>query len=202
MNQHPENYDLIAFGGEQTVVVEYTPDPRDQASYQSEAQLEDEFIKQLKTQAYEYVNITSETELVANLRVQLEALNDYRFSDAEWERFFNERVASSGDGIVEKTVRIHEDHVQLLTRDDGSTKNISLIDKQHIHSNRLQVINQYAVDRGHGETEHSGGANYSNRYDVTVLVNGLPMVHVELKRRGVLVGPWFPDSPRSCSLRA
>lgn len=184
------NYDLIAFGGESTVVVEYEPDPRDQASYQSESQLESEFIRQLESQAYERVHITSEEDLVANLRVQLEVLNDYRFSDEEWQRFFTERIASTGDGIVEKTVRVQEDHVQLLTRDDGSTKNITLLDKQSIHNNRLQVINQYAVDRG------EGGASFSNRYDVTILVNGLPMVHVELKRRGVPIREAFNQIDR------
>lgn len=190
------NYDLIAFGGESTVVVEYEPDPRDHASYQSESQLENEFIRQLESQAYERVFITNEADLVANLRTQLEALNDYRFSDEEWQRFFTERIASTGDGIVEKTVRIQEDHVQLLTRDDGSTKNITLLDKQSIHNNRLQVINQYAVDRGHGADEHSHGAAFSNRYDVTVLVNGLPMVHVELKRRGVPIREAFNQIDR------
>lgn len=185
-----KNYDLIAFGGESTVVVEYEPDPRNQSSYQSEAQLEEEFIRQLESQAYERLNITNEADLVANLRVQLEALNDFRFSDEEWQRFFTERIASTGDGIVEKTVRIQEDHVQLLTRDDGSTKNITLLDKRSIHNNRLQVINQYAVDRG------EGGASFSNRYDVTVLVNGLPMVHVELKRRGVPIREAFNQIDR------
>lgn len=184
------NYDLIAFGGESTVVVEYEPDPHDQVSYQSESKLENEFIRQLESQAYERVHITCEEDLTSNLRIQLEALNDYRFSDSEWERFFTERIASAGDGIVEKTVRIQEDHVQLLTRDDGSTKNITLLDKQSIHNNRLQVINQYAVDRG------EGGASFSNRYDVTVLVNGLPMVHVELKRRGVPIREAFNQIDR------
>lgn len=190
------NYDVIAVGGESTVVVEYVPDPRDQASYQSEAQLEDEFIRQLESQAYERVNITSEADLVSNLRTQLEALNNYHFSDAEWEQFFTQRIASTGDGIVEKTVRIQEDHVQLLKRDDGSTKNITLLDKVNIHNNRLQVINQYAVDRGHGAGENTSGASFSNRYDVTVLVNGLPMVHVELKRRGVPIREAFNQIDR------
>lgn len=112
MSEQPVNYDLIAFGGEQTVVVEYEPDPRRETSYQSESQLENDLISQLQSQAYQYVPITSETDLVANLRAQLEALNDYRFSDEEWQRFFTERIASAGDGIVEKTVRIQEDYVQ------------------------------------------------------------------------------------------
>ncbi len=184
------NYDLIAFGGESTVVVEYTPDPREQTSYQSESQLEMDFIRQLESQAYEYFTLTREDQLVENLRAQLEALNDVAFSDAEWQRFFTERIASTGEGIAEKTFRIQEDHVQLLIRDDGSTKNIALLDKQNIHNNRLQVINQYAVDQG------EGGANYSNRYDVTVLVNGLPMVHIELKRRGVAIREAFNQIDR------
>jgi len=190
------DYSLVAFGGESTVVVEYVPDPRDQASYQSEAQLEHEFIRQLESQAYERIAIASETDLVANLRAQLEALNNYRFSDTEWERFFTQRIASTGDGIVEKTVRIQEDHVQLLTRDDGSTKNITLLDKQNIHNNRLQVTNQYAVERGHGSSANTSGASFSNRYDVTVLVNGLPMVHIELKRRGVPIREAFNQIDR------
>ena len=121
--------------------------------------------------------ITTEAALITNLRNQLEALNEITFTDSEWERFFSNCISSANDGIIEKTARIQEDHVQLLHRDDGTVKNVRLIDKQHIHNNRLQVINQYEVE---GD---SGGR--ANRYDVTILVNGLPMVHVELKRRGV-----------------
>src|SRR5690625_1069557 len=172
-------YDPIAMSAESTVVAEYVADSASEASYQSEVALEAEFIRLLESQAYEFLPITSEAELVANLRTQLEVLNHIKFTDGEWDRFFSERIASAGDGVVEKTVRIQEDHVQLLRRDDGSTKNITLLDKQNIHNNRLQVINQYEIDRG------EGGARYANRYDVTVLVNGLPMVHIELKRRGV-----------------
>src|SRR5690606_4334234 len=102
---------------------------------------------------------------------QLEALNSIQFTDAEWSRFFSECIAGDRDGIAEKTARIQEDHIQVLKRDDGTSKNIYLLDKAHIHNNRLQVLNQYEVE----------GAR-ANRYDVTVLVNGLPMVHVELKR--------------------
>ncbi|MGZ2225464.1 type I restriction endonuclease subunit R [Glutamicibacter nicotianae] len=183
-------YDTIAVSSESTVVAEFLSDSTKETAYQSEAQLEREFIGLLEGQAYEYVQLTSEEHLVKNLRTQLEALNRFAFSDEEWQRFFKERVASTSDGIVEKTVRIQEDHVQLLTRDDGSTKNITLLDKQNIHNNRLQVINQYAVDRG------EGGASFSNRYDVTVLVNGLPMVHVELKRRGVPIREAFNQIDR------
>ena len=181
MNERPvRKFDPIAMSAESTVVAEYVPGPGDAAAYQSEAALEAQFIAQLEAQAYERLTIRSEADLVANLRTQLEALNRVVFSDVEWERFFSERIAGRNDGVAEKTVRIQEDHVQLLERDDGSTKNISLIDKRNIHNNRLQVLNQYAVAQG-GE---AGGA-FANRYDVTVLVNGLPMVHVELKRRGV-----------------
>lgn len=171
----PYHYEPIALSSESTVVAEFVPEltARDSA-YQGEAELEREFIRQLQRQAYEYLPITSEAELVANLRRQLEALNKITFSDAEWQGFFTGKIAGANEGIVEKTARIQEDHIQVLKRDDGSTKNIYLIDKQHIHNNRLQVINQYEVTGAH-----------ANRYDVTVLVNGLPMVHIELKRRGV-----------------
>jgi type I restriction enzyme R subunit len=171
---HAARYEPIAVSSESTVVAEFIRDPAQESGYQSEAELERTFIELLREQAYEYLPLTSEGELIANLRVQLEALNGITFSDAEWERFFTERIAGDKDGIVDKTIRIQEDHIQLLRRDDGSTKNIALLDKTNIHNNRLQVINQYEVD-----------GTYANRYDVTVLVNGLPMVHIEIKRRGV-----------------
>ena len=172
-------YDPIAVSSESTVVAEYVPDAATSTSYQSEAELERDLIRTLESQAYEYLPITSEADLVANLRTQLEALNAITFSDAEWDRFFSQCIVGAKDGITEKTIRVQEDHVQLLKRDGGTTKNITLLDKVHVHNNRLQVINQYAVD------SREGGAAYANRYDVTILVNGLPMVHLELKRRGV-----------------
>lgn len=178
-------YDPIAVSAESTVVAEYVPEPRTEAAYQSEAALEREFISLLESQAYEYVAIKTQEQLVENLRRQLEALNGITFSDGEWSAFFETCVAGRNDGIEEKTVRIQEDHVQVLRRDDGSTKNITLLDKQHIHNNRLQVINQYEVDRADPADASSAGGRHANRYDVTILVNGLPMVHVELKRRGV-----------------
>lgn len=178
-------YEPIAVSQESTVVAEFVPDADKDTGYQSEADLENEFIALLKEQAYEYLPITSEEALVANLRAQLEVLNSVAFSDDEWQRFFSEKIASANDGIVEKTTRIQEDHVQVLTRDDGTVKNIRLIDKQNIHNNRLQVINQYEVD----------GAR-ANRYDVTVLVNGLPLVHIELKRRGVDIREAFNQISR------
>ena len=170
-----DKYTLVAENPESTVVGEYhSPDGRD-VHYQSESDLEKAFIKQLQTQAYEYLPLHTEQELIANLRRQLEALNDYRFSDTEWEQFFKSKIANQNSGIEEKTAIVQEDHIQLLARDDGSVKNIYLLDKAKIHNNRLQVINQYTPEGGQRE----------NRYDVTVLVNGLPLVHIELKRRGV-----------------
>jgi type I restriction enzyme R subunit len=175
----PTHYEPVAVSAESTVVAEFAPEPTGSSAYQSEAELEREFIKILQSQAYEYLPIKTEADLIANLRTQLEALNGIEFSDTEWESFFRERIAGERDGVVEKTVRIQEDYVQLLKRDDGTTKNIRLIDKTDIHNNRPQVINQYEVGQG------EGGAKHANRYDVTVLVNGLPLVHIELKRRGV-----------------
>lgn len=172
-------YEPIAVSPESTVVAQYIPDPIAAEGHQSEAELERDLIGRLVSQAYEHLRITSEAQLVANLRMQLEKLNDIEFTDAEWERFFTERVASANDTAEDKTRRIQEDPVQLLTRDDGSTQNVKLIDRTHVHNNHLQVINQYEIAQG------DGGAARSNRYDVTVLVNGLPLVHIELKRRGV-----------------
>lgn len=171
-------FDPVAVSSKSTVVAEYVPDARRADDYQSEAQLEKEFIKQLQAQAYDYVDIREESQLEANLRVQLQKLNDVVFTDTEWQEFFSSKIAGANDTLTDKTARIQEDHVQLLRREDGTTKNIRLIDKDNIHNNSLQVINQYGVEPGNG-------ARYSNRYDVTILVNGLPLVHVELKRRGV-----------------
>jgi type I restriction enzyme R subunit len=175
----PSRFEPIAVSAECTVVAEFVAETQGASAYQSEAELEREFIEILQSQAYDYLPIKNEDDLKANLRVQLEALNGIEFSDTEWELFFNERIAGEREGVVEKTVRIQEDYVQLLKRDDGSTKNVKLMDKSDIHNNRLQVINQYEVGQG------EGGAKHANRYDVTILVNGLPLVHIELKRRGV-----------------
>ena len=176
MSEDPKPYRIepIALSKENTVVAEFLPDRHQETAYQGEAELEKTFIEQLQTQAFEYLPITSKPELTANLRRQLERLNRITLSDAEWDCFFAASIAGANDGMVEKTARIQEDHVQVLKRDDGTVKNIYLIDKQHIHNNSLQVINQYEAQ-----------GKRANRYDVTVLVNGLPMVHIELKRRGV-----------------
>ena len=144
-------------------------------AYQSEADLEKEFIRLLGEQGYEYLPIHTEADLISNLRSQLEKLNHYHFTDSEWEHFFNECIANKNDDIVAKTAKIQDDYIQVLKRDTGESQNIKLIDKDNIHNNSLQVINQYVEE----------GGNYDTRYDVTVFVNGLPLVHIELKRRGV-----------------
>ena len=178
-------YNIVARTNESTVVSEYIPKTATATTYQSEADLEKEFIRMLGEQGYTYLSIHSEAELVANLRKQLELLNNFNFTDSEWKRFFKEVLANPAESIQEKTAKIQEgDSFQLLTRDDGTHKNIALIDKINIHNNRLQVINQYAIGT-------DAGANHDNRYDVTILVNGLPMVHVELKRRGVAIREAF-----------
>ncbi len=177
-------YNLVAENPQSTVVAEYrkvADRVSDGNSYQSEAELERAFIKQLETQAYEYLCITSEDELVQNLRQQLEKLNGYTFSDAEWEKFFTSEIANPNQSIEEKATTIQEDYQKICDLDGGQWKTISLIDKKNIHNNSLQVINQYATDDG----------QRANRYDVTVLVNGLPLVHIELKRRGVAIQEAF-----------
>ncbi len=179
-------YNLIASTTESTVVAEYTPQAQRSESYQSEAALEREFIRMLEAQGYEYLTIHDEAGLVANLRRQLELLNDYTFTDGEWDRFFKTCIASANDGILEKTRKIQSDHVQVLRQDSGASKNIYLLDKKNIHNNRLQVINQY----------EEGEGKHDVRYDVTILVNGLPLVHVELKRRGVAIREAFNQIKR------
>lgn len=169
------NYNIVAENPESTVVAQYESPYKRETTYQTEDALEKAFIQQLQTQAYEYVAINSEAALINNLRTRLEQLNNYTFTDNEWTHFFTTKIANQNSGIEEKTTIIQEDHVQLLTREDGTVKNIYLLDKTNIHNNHLQVINQYEVADG----------QRPNRYDVTVLVNGLPLVHIELKKRGV-----------------
>ena len=182
-------FNIVAQSSESTVVTEYKPQAKRSEAYQSEAQLEKEFIRLLEELGYEYLHIHKDTDLVANLRRQLSKLNGYEFTDGEWQRFFSEVLANPNLGIAEKTRLIQEDHVQVLKRDNGESKNITLIDKKNIHNNIQQVINQYAVSTGEG-------AAHDNRYDVTILVNGLPMIHVELKRRGVPIREAFNQIDR------
>ena len=174
-------YNVVMEMSNSTVVTEYKPVQKRSDSYQSEAALEKEFIKMLEEQGYDYLQIHDSNALINNLRKQLELLNKYNFTDSEWERFFNNNICNNNDGIVEKTRKIQEDNIQVLKRDDGTSKNITLIDKKCIHNNRLQVINQYEENDG----------SYKNRYDVTILVNGFPLVHIELKRRGVALKEAF-----------
>jgi len=179
------SYNLVAENPHSTVVAEYVAEYSTQKNraefYQSEAQLEKAFIKQLESQAYDYLPITDEDSLKKNLRTQLEKLNNFTFSEREWEQFFVSELANPNQSIAEKTTTIQEDYIKNLTLENGTVKNIYLLDKKHIHNNSLQVINQYATNEG----------KRANRYDVTVLVNGLPMVHVELKRRGVAITEAF-----------
>lgn len=175
-------YKSISENNQSTVVAEYTPENKRSSSYQSEAELERAFIEELKNQAYEYLTITKEDGLALNLRAQLEKLNNFKFSDTEWERFFVGEIANPNQSIAEKTAKIQEGDTKfVLSLDNGEFKNIMLLDKANIHNNNLQVINQYATEAG----------MRANRYDVTILVNGLPLVHVELKRRGVAIAEAF-----------
>ena len=169
------NINLISENDNSTVLTEYKNLDKVATFYQSEAALENEFIKTLTEQGYERITIDSENDLIFNLRKQLERLNNYHFTDGEWEYLFTNVLANKNDYIIEKTKLIQEDYIQSITLDNGSLKNIYLIDKSNIHNNHLQVINQYVNNDG----------NYDNRYDVTILVNGLPLVHVELKKRGI-----------------
>ncbi|MBR2068028.1 MAG: type I restriction endonuclease subunit R, partial [Solobacterium sp.] len=156
-------YNIVAATSENTVVAEYEPIRKRSDGYQSEAELEQEFIRMLTEQGYAYLPMHTEADLIANLRAKLEQLNGIAFSDAEWKRLFEGVIASKNSGIEEKTSIIQENPVQSLRRDDGSIKNIKLIDRDNIHSNRLQVINQYEVSKDDGATRN-------NRYDVTILV--------------------------------
>ena len=179
-------YNILASSDDATVVSEYIPSASKSDQYQSEADLEDEFIALLQRQGYEYLQIHHESDLILNLRHQLEKLNHITFTDNEWDEFFKNILANPNDGIVEKTRMMQQDNVQVLRRDDGTSKNITLIDKKKIHNNYVQVINQYVNNDG----------NYDNRYDVTILVNGFPMVHSELKRRGVAIREAFNQIDR------
>ena len=175
------DYNMLISTLESTVVTEYVKEDTPVYTYQSEADLEREFIKNLQNQGYEYLIIHNEKELIVNLKDKLEKLNNIIFSENEWERFFKEKIANKNESIIEKTRTIQEDYIKSFTRDNGTLVNISLIDKKNIHNNFLQVINQYEEENG----------NHNTRYDVSVLVNGLPLIHIELKRRGVAIREAF-----------
>ena len=176
-----DRYQLIAEADESTVVSTYQPLDKPSSAYQSEADLEQALIEQLQRQGYEYLPIHTERDLLDNLRRQLERLNNYTFSDEEWQAFLGEHIANPNLGYTGKTDMLQNNHIRPIRLKDGSTKNIYLIDKQTLGNNYLQVINQYVPE----------GGEHDNRYDVTILVNGLPMVHIELKRRGVAIKEAF-----------
>lgn len=179
-------YNIVAQSNECTVVTEYKSQKVRSDAYQSEAELEKEFIKLLQEQGYDYLPIKTEKDLIINLRAKIEELNNFKFSDDEWERFFSEELVNANDGIAEKTSKIQEQSRIAFKLDNGLSKNITLIDKDNVHNNKLQVINQYINNDG----------LHDNRYDVTILVNGFPLVHVELKRRGVAIREAFNQIDR------
>ena len=149
--------------------------------YQTEASLEHEFIQDLRNQGYEYLpDLNTPEGLLANVRTQLQALNDVEFTDSEWARYVEEYLDKPSDSIVEETRKIHDDCIYDFVFDDGHIKNIYLVDKQNLSRNKVQVIRQFVQEGAH-----------LNRYDVTILVNGLPLVQVELKKRGVAIREAF-----------
>lgn len=150
--------------------------------YQTEFQLEENMINNLVSQGYERLDVRSMDDLYVNLRVQIERLNDIKFSESEWKRFLLEYLDAPNDGIIEKTRKIQENHIYDFIFDDGRLRNIKIIDKKNIHNNHLQVVNQVTVAK--------------NRYDVSILVNGLPLVHIELKKRGVNIREAFNQIQR------
>ncbi len=179
-------YGMVAESAERTVLAEYDPAPRVEEGYQGEEELEERLLARLEAQGYERLSVRDEAGLTANLRRQLEALNGITFTDGEWEGFFRGELAREREGIVEKTRRLQQEAVVVLRREDGTSKNITLLDKRRIHNNRLQVMNQY---------EAPGGARPA-RYDVTILANGFPVAHIELKRRGVALREAFNQIAR------
>ena len=182
-----DDYKIIVEQEHTTVAAHYEVKAKPAEGYQSEARLETEFISQLQRQGYEYARqVRNETSLLLNLRRQLELLNDVELSDTEWARLLP-MISNEQMNIEDKTEMLQgKGYVLNLTLDNGLTKNIRLIDMQNVYNNRLQVINQYVEEEG----------KYKNRYDVTILVNGLPMVHIELKRRGVDIKHAFNEINR------
>ena len=179
------DYNILYETDYDTVVARSEDKRKNNKSYQSEKELENEFIHNLTNLGYEYINIKNEKELTANLKIQLEKLNDYKFEQDEWEIFLKKEIQK--EGILEKAKIIHNDDCITNTiNSKGVIKNINLIDKNNIHNNKLQVINQYK--------EYDG--KYKSIYDVTVLINGLPFIHIELKRRGVALQTAFSQINR------
>ena len=174
-------YRAIAESNNFIVLDKYSPDWKAADGYQTEDALEREFIQDLANQGYEYLpSLNTPEALLTNVRVQLQTLNNVQFADGEWRRFVETFLDKPSDGIVEKTRKIHDDYIHDFVFDDGRIQNIYLLDKKNIARNKVQVIKQF---------EQTG--SHANRYDVTILVNGLPLVQVELKKRGVAIREAF-----------
>jgi type I restriction enzyme R subunit len=175
------DYKTIAESKNFIVLDKYTQEWKVSESYQSEYDLEREFIQDLQNQGYEYLpGLNTPEALLANVRLQLQTLNNVQFADGEWLRFVDSFLDKPSDSIVDKTRKIHDDYIHDFVFDDGRIQNIYLLDKKNIARNKVQVIKQF---------EQTG--SHANRYDVTILVNGLPLVQVELKKRGVAIREAF-----------
>ncbi len=166
------HYETIAESNESTVVAQFHSDNERKSAYESEKELERAFIALLQKQGYEFKKIHKEEELKDNLKERLEKLNNHSFTLKEWDTLYSQFIANKNEDYKAKTRKIQEDPIFNLTLENGKTKNIKIIDKKNIHRNALQVIHQYSNE----------GGKYQNRYDVSILVNGLPLVHVELKK--------------------
>ena len=175
MVDYSKVHEVIAETNEGILLAEYQPEYRTDREFQSEADLERQLLMDLVNGLnYERLDIHTPAELLANAKVQIEKLNKVTFTDAEWQRFVVEYLDCPNEGLVEKTRKIQENHIYDFVFDDGRIKNIFILDKKNIHNNSMQVINQVTQVGSH-----------TNRYDVTILVNGLPLVQIELKKRGV-----------------
>ncbi|MGL5049211.1 MAG: type I restriction endonuclease, partial [Fusobacteriaceae bacterium] len=163
------------------ILDEYTKINEESNSYQTEADLEKEFIEDLQNQGYEYSNnLTSTSAMLENIRIKLEALNNIKFLENEWKRFCEEYLDKPGDNQVDKTHKIHNHYIYDFKFDDGHIQNIYILDKKNITRNKLEVISQF---------QQQGSS--ANRYDVTILVNGLPLIQIELKKRGIAIREAF-----------
>ena len=186
MVDYSKVHEVIAETNEGILLAEYQPEYRTDREFQSEADLERQLLTDLVNGLnYERLDIHTPTELLENAKVQIEKLNKVTFTDAEWQRFIVEYLDCPNEGLVEKTRKIQENHIYDFVFDDGRIKNIFILDKKNIHNNSMQVINQVTQVGSH-----------TNRYDVTILVNGLPLVQIELKRRGVSLKQAFEQIHR------
>src|SRR5690606_14401161 len=174
------DYKTIAESNNFIVLDKYNNSHNAGDSYQSESDLEHELIQDLRSQGYEFISVKSQTAMLTNVREQLQSLNGMTFNESEWRRFTEQYLDSPSDSSLDKTRKIHIDYICDFTFDDGRLENIYLIDKKNLMRNKVQIIQQF---------EQTG--SHANRYDVTVLVNGLPLVQIELKKRGVAIREAF-----------